>query len=163
VVLRGVIGSAAVCLGALALSRIWPPAGPLLVAAVLVHWLGLYPRWICLHCPHYGRVCPSWGGKVSALLYDRPSAADDPRRFGRRKRWGHLAGIGLRALPLVVLAVALAGPARHDAMLWAVAGALLLLAGAEGVLLRDRVCRDCRARAHCPARWTPTPTEGSLP
>ncbi len=156
---RRLLAALSVLLGAVALDRWVSGAGLVFVLAFLVHWLGLYPRWICLYCPHYGRVCSSGGGKVSALFYDRPGGAGDPLHFARRSRWGHLAGIGLRALPITVLAVAVSGPRREDLASWGLLGILLLLGFLEGRQYSRRTCPRCRALPHCRARWSRPETD----
>ncbi len=154
VVSRTLLGLASLLVGVGALERIQPGLGWLYAVGFLVHIWILYPRFICLHCPHYGRVCPSGGGKIAALFFDRSTDQHDPATFARRKRIGHLMGIALRAVPIVLLAVVLTEIRREDSILWASLGILLLLGFAEGKQYSSRTCRGCRAFAHCPARWS---------
>ena len=151
---RTLLGLAVLLLGIFALEHLARGAGLLFLFAFLIHWLGIYPRWICVHCPHYGRVCPSGGGKVAALLYDRSHEVEDSRLFGRRSRWGHLLGISLRALPIVALAVAVSGGGRHDPLAWTFLGLLLVVGFAEGKQYSTHTCSGCRALKECSARWT---------
>ena len=151
---RILLGLAGLLLGILALEHLARGMGLLFFLGFIVHWLGIYPRWICLHCPHYGRVCPSGGGKVAALFYDRSHDEDDPRLFARRSRWGHLLGISLRALPIVALAVAVSGSHRHDPLSWGFLILLVLVGFAEGKQYSTRTCLGCLALDHCSARWT---------
>ena len=154
VVSRTLLGLASLLVGAGVLERIQPGLGWLYAVGFLVHIWILYPRFICLHCPHYGRVCPSGGGKISALFFDRSTDQHDPATFARRKRIGHLMGIALRAVPIVLLVVVLSEGSRGDLVSWAFLGAVLVVGFAEGKQYSSRTCRRCRAFAHCPARWS---------
>jgi len=105
-----------------------------------------YPRHACKHCYYRGRLCISFKGRWTAVLFGRGDEAAFRKGMRRAMKGIYLVWI----YPFVILVIAQIRwqPLRlHDLLLAAILIALMLM---RQLMRRSLGCRACMMRDVCP-------------